>query len=136
MASANSIRRVGVAMVLVAALACVYGVAQARPPQQARFRQPNAEYHARREKLRAMVDGPIVLYGYTGHEDASEVALFFQEQNFYYLTGHDEPGAVVILVQGLPAAEHEETLYLPPRDPKEEIWEGPKIGPDDPGVQL
>ncbi len=41
---------------------------------QARFRQPSEEYAARRTKLRASVDGPIVVFGYTGHEDASEVA--------------------------------------------------------------
>ena len=101
---------------------------------QARFRQPNAEYQARRDKLRAMVDGPIVLYGYTGHEDASDVAIFFQEQNFYYLTGHSEPGAVLILYprpSGILTSplRPDEDLFLPDRDPKEEIWEGPKIGP-------
>jgi Xaa-Pro aminopeptidase len=110
---------------------------------QARFRQPNQEYAARRAKLRAQVDGPIVLYGYTGQEDASEVAVFFQENNFYYLTGHAEPGAVVVIApeqppegQGVAA----EVLYLPPRnknphDTSSELWEGPKIGPDDSGVQ-
>jgi len=117
----------------VLALACVSGVAQAR------FRQPNAEYQARRDKLRAMVDGPIVLYGYTGHEDASDVAVFFQEPSFYYLTGHNEPGAVLLLIpdplEGSLGKSLTEVLYLPSRDPKEEVWEGPKLGPDDPGVQ-
>jgi len=108
-------------------------------PAQARFRQPNAEYQARREKLRAMVDGPIVLYGYTGQEDASEVALFFQEQNFYYLAGHNEPGAALVLTPNSPATAGiegvpREILYLPQRDPKQEIWEGPKIGLPDLGV--
>jgi Xaa-Pro aminopeptidase len=105
---------------------------------QGRFRQPNAEYQARREKLRAMVDAPIVLYGYTGQEDVSEVAVFFQEPNFYYLTGHDEPGAALILIPSSPTGPApegpHEILYLPPRDPQEEVWEGPKIGPDDPGI--
>jgi hypothetical protein len=41
-------------------------------PAQARFRQPNAEYEGRRAKLQAMADGPIVIFGYTGQEDASE----------------------------------------------------------------
>ena len=122
---------------------------------EARFRQPNEEYKLRRGQLCRGVDGPIILYGYTGHEDASEVALFFQEQNFYYLTGHDEPGAAVLLmptppppppaviVGAIPRQDSkflldfpQQILYLPPRDSKEEVWEGPKIGPDDPGVQL
>lgn len=104
----------------------------------ARFRQPSSEYQARRAKLRAAVDGPVVLFGYTGHEDASEVAVFFQEPSFYYLTGHDEPGAAVVLIPDPPSgktyAGPREILYLPPRNLAEERWEGPKIGPDDPGV--
>ncbi|HKS83147.1 MAG TPA: Xaa-Pro peptidase family protein [Candidatus Acidoferrales bacterium] len=105
---------------------------------QARFPQPHEEYQARRVKLRARVDGPIVLYGYTGHEDASEVAVFFQEPNFYYLTGHDEPGAALVLIPDQPAGQAlagpREILYLPERDLASERWEGPKIGPDDSGV--
>ena len=105
----------------------------------ARFRQPSAEYQARRAKLRAKLDGPVVIFGYTGHEDASEVALFFQEPHFYYLTGHDEPGAAVLLLlpdsaNGKATDGPHEILYLPPRDPSQEKWEGPKLGPDDPGV--
>ncbi len=126
--------RSAVLALLIIAIFGAAGIAHAR------FRQPNEEYAARRAKLRATVDGPIVIFGYTGHEDASEVAVFFQEPYFYYLTGHDEPGAAIVL---LPATAKPnpgesstgEAVYLPPRDPKEEIWEGPKLGPDDPGVQ-
>jgi Xaa-Pro aminopeptidase len=125
-------------VLLLLGLSCACGVAQGR------FRQPNEEYHARRAKLRAAVDGPVVIFGYTGHEDASEVAVFFQEPYFYYLTGHDEPGAALLLIPDPPNGKPDidkslggprEILYLPPRDPKEEVWEGPKLGPDDPGVQ-
>ena len=110
----------------------------------ARFRQPNAEYAARRAQLVRLVDGPIVIYGYTGHEDASEVAVFFQEPSFYYLTGFDEPGAIVVLVPAGVAGDAErspaldarhETLFLPPRDPQQELWEGPKLGPEDPDAK-
>lgn len=115
---------------------------------QARFRQPNQEYQARRAKLRAMVDAPIVIFGYTGHEDASEVAVFFQEPHFYYLAGHDQPGAALLLIPDRssdtgahagranadPSDGAREILYLPARDPAEEIWEGLKIGPNDPGI--
>jgi Xaa-Pro aminopeptidase len=104
----------------------------------ARFRQPNAEYQARRAKLRAAVDGPVVILGYTGHEDASEVAVFYQEPYFYYLTGHNEPGAAVLIIPEPPAGKTldgpREILFLPPRNPAQEVWEGPKMGPDDPGI--
>jgi len=85
-----------------------------------------------------MVDGPVVIFGYTGQEDTSEVAVFFQEPYFYYLTGHDEPGAALLLIPDAPGAKSaagpREILYLPPRDRKQEQWEGPKMGPDAPGI--
>jgi Xaa-Pro aminopeptidase len=130
-------RRTGLAILL--AVACICCVAQAR------FRQPNEEYAARRAKLRADVDGPIVIFGYTGDEDSSELALFFQDPNFYYLTGFDQPGAALIIVPGRAAGGAEtqpssEILFLPPHnrnphDTSSEVWGGPKIGPDDPDVQ-
>jgi Xaa-Pro aminopeptidase len=105
----------------------------------ARFRQGNEEYAARRAKLVTQVDGPVVVFGYTGHEDLSEFALFFQEKNFYYLTGDDEPGGAVLLIPDPPAGKKldgpREILYLPARDYAQEKWEGPKMGPDDPGIR-
>lgn len=102
---------------------------------QARFRQPNAEYHARRDKLRTSLDGPVVLFGYTSRQDTGEVAVFFQEENFYYLTGYSEPDAALLLIpdapNGKPADGPAEILYLPPRDPRTAKWEGPKLGPED-----
>lgn len=103
---------------------------------QARFRQPNDEYKARREKLRTSVDGPVVLFGYTSRQDTGEVAVFFQEENFYYLTGYSEPDAALLLIPDAPngktAEGPTEILYLPPRDPRTAKWDGPKIGPDNP----
>ena len=105
---------------------------------QARFRQPNEEYRARRDALRAKADAPIVIFGYNGHEDASEVAVFFQEPNFYYLTGVEQPGAALLLIPDSPAGTLAngayEVLYLPPRDLSKEKWQGPENGPDDPAV--
>jgi len=104
----------------------------------ARIRQPNEEYRARRAKLTMQADGPIVIFGYTGHEDISEFAVFFQEKNFYYLTGDDEPGGAVLLIPDPPAGKSlegpREILYILPRNFAQERWEGPKMGPDDPGI--
>ena len=93
----------------------------------------------RRAKLVAAVNAPIVLFGYTGHEEANPSYVFMQEENFYYLTGHNEEGAALLLVpesaeqKGWSGAR--EILYLPPRDLAEERWNGPRMGPDDPGIQ-
>jgi len=104
----------------------------------ARFPQPNAEYQARRAKLRTQLDGPFVLFAYTSREDSSEFAVFFQEPNFYYLTGDSEPDAAILLLpettQPGEAKGPREILYLPPRDLRLEKWDGPKMGPDDPGI--
>src|ERR1700675_1155716 len=66
---------------------------------QARFPQPNAEYHARRGTLRAQMEGPVVLFGYTSRQEGGEGAVFFQEESFYYFTGYDEPDAALLLLR-------------------------------------
>jgi Xaa-Pro aminopeptidase len=131
-------RRARVGYLLTRFVGLVLAISFVASLSPARFRQPSAEYQGRRAKLRAAVDSPVVIFGYTGHEDASEVAVFFQEPYFYYLTGHDEPGAALLLIPDLPNERSiegpHEILYLPPRDPSEEKWEGPKMGPADAGV--
>lgn len=104
---------------------------------QARFRQPNSEYQARRAKLRSMIKDPIVLFGYTSRQDTGELAVFFQSENFYYLTGHSEPDAALLLIPDSADGKStgpQEIFYLPPRNPSDEKWGGPKMGPDDPGI--
>jgi Xaa-Pro aminopeptidase len=113
-----------------------------------REREPNNSYAERRGKLRAQVDAPVVIFGFTGREDASPSYVFAQEENFYYLTGHNEEGAALVLLPdggAKPAATPEksngqagdkpkETLYLPARNKLAERWNGPRLGPDDPGI--
>ena len=102
-------------------------------------REPNSVFAERRAKLIAAVNAPIVLFGYTGHEEANPSYVFMQEENFYYLTGHNEEGAALLLVPESAAQKGwtgpREILYLPPRDLAEEKWNGPRMGPDDPGIK-
>jgi len=54
---------------------------------------------------------------------------FRQESGFYYLTGFQEPDAILMLareVPGLPAA----TLFVLPRDRERETWTGRRMGPE------
>ena len=60
--------------------------------QQRRDREPNSVYAERRAKLASQVDAPIILWGFTGREEISQDYVFAQEENFYYLTGHNEEG--------------------------------------------
>ena len=105
---------------------------------QARVREPNNVYAERRARLRAQVDGPVVLFGYTGREESTPSYVFHQEENFYYLTGHNEPGAALVLVpdnsNGKSWDGPRETLFLPPHDRVRERWEGLRMAPGDPGV--
>jgi len=115
------------------------GVASA---QQRREREPNSVYAQRRAKLAASVDAPIVLLGLNGREEDSETYVFAQEENFYYLTGHNEEGAGLIL---LPAADSKakrddftgprEIFFLPEKNPAKEKWDGVRMSPSDPGIQ-
>jgi Xaa-Pro aminopeptidase len=101
-------------------------------------REPLSVFAERRAKLVAAINAPIVLFGYTGHEEANPSYVFMQEENFYYLTGHNEEGAALLLVPESAGqmgwSGPREVLYLPPHDYREEKWNGPRIGPDDPGI--
>lgn len=122
-------------------------IAPVMKAQQRREREPNSAYAARRAKLAAEVDAPIVMWGYTGREEVSEAAIFAQEENFYYLTGHNEEGAALVIWPSGKAAAgggvgaagdgkggKSETLFLPPKDTAKERWNGVRMSPTDPGI--
>ena len=102
--------------------------------QQRREREPNSVYAERRAKLAVQFDGPIILWGFTGREESSQAYVFAQEENFYYLTGHSEEGAA-LLIQPATGSNPGETLYLPPKDPNKEKWNGVRLSPADPGIE-
>jgi Xaa-Pro aminopeptidase len=99
-----------------------------------------ADYHERRARLvNEASDGVIVLFGYNEADVAASVTTFHQNENFYYLTGWNEPDAMMLLVPkpaGGPARDQpegidREILFIPPHDYKEEKWTGPKLGAED-----
>jgi Xaa-Pro aminopeptidase len=140
---------------LTAFLVCSWGALQpaAVRAQQRREREPNSVYAGRRLRLAAQVDGPIVLWGLTGREESSQAYVFAQEDNFYYLTGHNEEGAGLIIFPGkAPAAAAsgaasggtgtpatydapQEIFFLPAKDPRKEHWNGVRMSPSDPGIE-
>src|SRR5207237_10510056 len=120
-------------------------LAHAAEAQQRREREPNSAYAERRAKLASQADVPIILWGFTGREEISQDYVFAQEENFYYLTGHNEEGAGLIL---LPPAQgnHEAPadaslngqqgiLFLPPKSPDKEKWNGVRMSSSDPGIE-
>lgn len=87
------------------------------------------EYRSRRNALRKETgDAVTILFGATEREAGEIRTGFFQDENFYYLTGWTEPGAILVLTPG------DDILLVPKRNPADEKWTGPKQGPDDSGV--
>ena len=97
------------------------------------------EFAARRAELRKKLpNGLLVLWGNKESEDLHDG--FFQEPNFFYLTGWEQPGAILMMT---PQADKDapdfakretvpgEILFLPRRIPGEEKWTGRKLGPSD-----
>jgi len=108
--------------------------------QERRDREPNSVYAERRAKLAAQVDCPIVLLGLNGHEESAQTYIFAQEENFYYLTGHNEEGAGLIILPAKsssndPSNGPREILYLPAKNPQKEKWNGVRMSPADPGIE-
>jgi Xaa-Pro aminopeptidase len=100
------------------------------------------EFAQRREKLRKeAADGITVLFGAKESEDLH--SGFYQETNFLYLTGWEEPGAILVMTPEPDKADPalaakarlpREILFLPQRVPSQEKWTGRKLGPSDANV--
>ncbi len=53
---------------------------------------------------------------------------FRPDSDFYYLTGLDEPEAF-LAAHRLGRGKHRAILFVRPRDPMREVWDGPRLGP-------
>jgi|SRR5579863_10225720 len=106
--------------------------------------QTAAMYRAHRASLaKSLPDGVTVVFGRTEQDEDLRTG-FFQESNFYYLTGWREPGSIILLAP-LPedakapgyaekALLSREILFLPERNPEQEKWTGRKLGPRDQNI--
>jgi Xaa-Pro aminopeptidase len=140
------------ATIAVLGLLCLACFAPLLPAQERREREPNSVYADRRAKLAAQADGPIILWGFTGREESAQTYVFHQEDNFYYVTGHNEEGAGVIVLPALKngaavatasgANNHDgwdgprEIFFLPAKDSAKEKWNGIRMSPSDPGIEV
>lgn len=101
-------------------------------------RQPNADYHARREALAKKAAGVVVLFAATENDGPNDIYGFRQDDDFYYLSGLGEPGSALLIAAAVeakgttPARPYTEILFLPPRNLTQEKWTGPKLGAENP----
>ncbi|NEO42444.1 MAG: M24 family metallopeptidase [Moorea sp. SIOASIH] len=89
---------------------------------------PQTEYKERREQLMSKIGNGTAIFR------SAPVAImhntveynFRQDSDFFYLTGFNEPEAVIVL-----APHHEEhrfVLFVQPKEPKKEVWTGYRTG--------
>src|SRR5215471_8178773 len=87
-------------------------------------KEPLQEYNSRRDRLAQRIKGNVLVLRAAPDQ---ELVKYQQERNFYYLTGLDEPNAVLLL--DATSDTPQDFLFLPDRKPSEERWTGPKLGP-------
>lgn len=90
-----------------------------------------AEYTRRRRQLMRMAGPDAILILPAAPERVRSNDTHFpyrQDSDFWYLTGFDEPDAVLVLVPGRAAGEV--LLFCRERDREREAWDGARLGPE------
>lgn len=66
--------------------------------------------------------------------------VYHQDPDFYYLTGYKEPNAVLLVFKDYQTAankiKYDEIIFVQPRDPFREMWDGRRLGDDKVKTQL
>jgi Xaa-Pro aminopeptidase len=99
----------------------LFAVLTVRPLAGQRSGFPPAEFSARRAGLMdRLKDGAVILFGDAAAPAGSH---FRQDNDFYYFTGNEDVGAILVMV---PAA-HASYLFLPPQTAREKMMEGSNL---------
>ncbi|HWK89794.1 MAG TPA: aminopeptidase P N-terminal domain-containing protein [Longimicrobium sp.] len=97
------------------------------PATQAPAPISREEFAGRRRALaETLGDGVLLALG--ALEPESDYMPFSQNSPFRYLTGVTEPGAALVMVKQ--GGRTREMLFVTPRDPSREVWEGARLGSD------
>jgi Xaa-Pro aminopeptidase len=105
---------------------------------------PKGEYRQRRIKLAAQLHGGSALI-FAAHEPPLEYQDYRQDEDFYYLTGSNEPGSALLIIGDgpattnrlgpVPAHAYREVLFLPMRNHVREKYTGVKTDASTPGAK-
>ena len=91
-----------------------------------------SEFNVRREKLLNMMEEKSIALIYSGvSKIASEDDFlpFCVNRNFYYLSGIEQEGSILMLVKGI--GVDKQSLFISPFDPLKERWTGKKLTPQE-----
>jgi Xaa-Pro aminopeptidase len=100
---------------------------------------PHQAYRARRATLAKKAQGAAVLL-FAEHEPKDDHLRFRQDSNFYYLTGWEEPDAVLLLVAArptrgtVPGRPYTEILFIPETNARREHVSGPMLSASNPAA--
>ena len=109
---------------------------------------PKQEYHQRRVALAEKLKGGVALL-YAAEEPLLDFMPYRQDEDFYYLSGWNEPGAAMLVIAAADAAPetpgtgglgaraaqaYREILFLPTRNPRLEKYTGQKLDAATAGV--
>lgn len=104
----------------IALIACAATLLSAQVPQ--------SEYQARRDAFVSSLPGDGVVLVLGAREPVENYLTFWQSQNFRYLTGFLEPNAALVVVQRNGVSRT--MIFVPPKDPAQEVWTGERLGVD------
>jgi Xaa-Pro aminopeptidase len=105
---------------------------------------PKAEYRQRRVELAAELHGGSAVI-FAAHEPPMEYQDYRQDEDFFYLTGSNEPGGALLIIGDGPATSnrlgpilahsYREILFLPMRNLVREKYTGKKTDAATPGAR-
>lgn len=124
----------------------VLAVLSLLPPLHALEKQPASVYQARRHSLADRLKGGVAVL-FAAEEPQMEYQDYRQDEDFYYLTGWNEPGAALLIAASSdpPTATagpldpqgpraYTEILFLPTRNLRMEKYTGIKLDASTPGA--
>ncbi len=93
-----------------------------------RQRRSNEPYSSRLEKVLKRLDAPLLLRAAPEAVRNRDVHHpYRQDSDFHWLTGFDEPQSLLLAELGR-RGRPRLTLFVRPKDPKREVWEGKRAG--------
>jgi len=94
-----------------------------------------ASFHAAmRDSLRSLLPDSTAAVFFSSPERKRSNDVYYeyhQDPNFYYLSGYGEPNGMLIIYkekQGFGKDSSNEVLFVQPRDPSAEVWNGRRLG--------